>query len=144
VNDGVAFDARDVWASRERVGNLSRAVHQDGVNDVERLRLNLAFAQPIKDWPLCCLRFCQQGLINKTALLSLGWQIGRWTQIRLICENDKKLSLLSTGGVLDHPRCNLLCRGRMKPSLRTYLNALAYGVGRSDSSNERCRSCCEE
>jgi hypothetical protein len=85
VDRGIALDARHISASRERIGNLSSAFHQDGVNDIERLGLNLVFAQPLQDWPLSVLRLFQQGLINKAALLVLGWQIGGRAEIRLIC-----------------------------------------------------------
>ena len=48
----IAFDARHVRPGRQRVGDLSRAFHQDGINDIERLMLDFAFAQPLQDWPL--------------------------------------------------------------------------------------------
>ena len=46
--------------------------------------LDVAFAQPMQDWPLCGLRFFQQRLINETAFFGLGRQISGRTHIRLI------------------------------------------------------------
>ena len=44
VNKRIACNARHVRASRQRVGDLSSAFHKDGINDIERLMLDVAFA----------------------------------------------------------------------------------------------------
>ena len=75
MDHGIAFDARHVRASRQCFGELAVSFHQNCVNDVERLILDVAFAQPLQDWPLCALGLFQQGLINEAALFGLGWQI---------------------------------------------------------------------
>jgi len=85
VNNRVACDTRHVWTSCQRFGKLAVSFHQNCINDIERLILNLSFAQPLKDWPLSALGLFQQGLINEAALFGLSWQIGRRTQIGLIC-----------------------------------------------------------
>ena len=144
LNMGIACNARHVGASGQRVGDLSSALHHDRINDIEGLMLDVVFAQPLQDWPLCGLRLVQQGLINETALFGFSWQISGRAQIGLVCEHDKKFSLLSVGGVFHYPWRDLLRRRRMKRALRRQLNALADSVGRSDSSNERYSSCHEE
>ena len=72
--------------------------------------LNVTVAQPLKDWLLRGLGPFQQGLINEAALLGLGRQIGGRAQVGPIGQHHKKLSLLSVGGVLDHPWRDLAWR----------------------------------
>jgi len=106
------------------------------------LILDLAFAQPLQDWLLRALGLFQQGLINEPALLGFSWQISGQTEIGLICQHDKKFSLLVVGSLFHYPRRDLLVE-------RVVLNALTHRlrrsrstcVGRSDSSNERYSSC---
>jgi hypothetical protein len=144
VNNRVACHVRHVRTGSQHFSESAVSFHQNRVNDIERLILNLSFAQPLKDWPLCALGLFQQGLINEAAFFGFSWQICCRSQICLICEHDKKFSLLSVGGVFRYPRRDLLHRRRMKRALRRQLNSLAHGVGRSDSSNERYNSCNEE
>jgi hypothetical protein len=147
VNNRVACDARYVGTGRQRLGKLAVSFHQNCINDIERLRLDVAFAQPLKDWPLCALGLFQQGLINEAALFGFSWQIGCWNQIGLICEHDKKFRLLSVSSVFHYPRRDLAKVERVVLNAlagAANLNALADGVGRSDSSNERYSSCNEE
>ena len=103
--------------------------------------LDVAVLQQLQDWPLCALGLVQQCLINETPLFGFGSQIGRRTQIGLVCEHDKKLSLLSVDCVFHYPWRDFLRRGRMKRALRGQLNALADSVRRSDRSNQRYSSC---
>lgn len=44
VNNRVACDARHVWTGRQRLGKLAVSFHQNCINDIERLILNVAFA----------------------------------------------------------------------------------------------------
>jgi len=85
VNNRVACDTRHVWTGCQRLGKLAVSFHQNCINDIERLILNLSFAQPLKDWPLCALGLFQQRLINEPALFDFSWQISSRTQIGLIC-----------------------------------------------------------
>src|SRR5262245_15787822 len=106
---------------------------------MERLMLDVAFAQPLKNWPLCALRFLQQGLIHETALLGLGSQIGSRAQIRLIGQHDKKFGLLSIGRVLNYPGRDLV-----RDVDRVTINTLRPSPRRSDCSNESHPSCNKE
>jgi len=144
VNVRVACDARHVRTGRQRFGKLAVSFHQNCVNDIERLILDVAITQPLKDWPLGALGLFQQGLMNEAALFGFSWQISGRTQISLICQQDKKFSLLSVGSVFHYPRRDLLHRRRMKRALRRQLNALADSARRSDSCNKRYSSCNEE
>src|SRR5439155_20523869 len=98
-----AFYARHVWPRRQRLGNLPSAFHQDDINDIERLMLDMAVAQPFQDWPLSCPGLFPQSLINEAGFFALSWQIGCRPQVCPVSEHDKKFSLLSVGGVLDPP-----------------------------------------
>ena len=49
VNKRIACDSRHVWTSRQRVGDLSSAFHQDSINDIERLMFDVAHAQPLQN-----------------------------------------------------------------------------------------------
>jgi hypothetical protein len=139
VNVRIAFDPRDVRASRQCVGNLTCAFHQDGVNDIERLVLDVAVAQPLQDWLLCAPGLLQQGLIHEAALLHLSWQIGGRAQVGLVSEHDKKFSLLSVGCVFHHPGRDLV-----RDIDCVAANALADSSRRSDSSNGSHSSCNKE
>src|SRR5439155_279911 len=123
VNVRVACDACHVRTGRQRFGKLAVSFHQNCVNDIERLILDVAITQPLKDWPLGALGLFQQGLMNEAALFGFSWQISGRTQISLICQQDKKFSLLSVGSVFHYPRRDLLYRRRMKRALRRQLNA---------------------
>ena len=85
VNVRVACDARHVRTGRQRFGKLAVSFHQNCVNDIERLILDVAITQPLKDWPLGALGLFQQGLMNEAALFGFSWQISGRTQISLIC-----------------------------------------------------------
>ena len=135
----IAFDSRHVGASRQRRCDLSSPFHQDGINDIKGLMLDVAFAQPFKDWPLGPLGFLPQGLINEAAFFGLGWQVGGRAQVGPVSEHDKKFSLLPVGGVFDHPRRDLV--RNVDP---VAANSLADSIGRSDSGNERYNSCNKE
>ena len=76
VNKRIACDSRHVRASRQRIGDLTSAFHHDGVNDIERLMFDVAFAQPLKDRPLRGLGLFKQGLINEAGLFRFSLQIG--------------------------------------------------------------------
>jgi hypothetical protein len=110
MNPWVALDTHYLRASSQRVGDLASPFDQNSVNDVERMILYVAVAQPLQDWLLRPLGLLQQGLINEAALFGLGWQTGRAAQIGLIREYSKKFSLLSVGRVLRHPRRDLVRR----------------------------------
>jgi hypothetical protein len=84
VNNGIAFDASHVGASRQRISDLSSAFHQDGINDIEGLMLDVAVPQPLEDWLLSGLGLLQQSLINEATLFDLSQQIGRRAQIGLV------------------------------------------------------------
>ena len=43
--------------------------------------LDVAFAQPLQDWPLRVLGLVPEGLIHETALFGLGWQIRGRAQV---------------------------------------------------------------
>src|SRR2546430_5266113 len=101
--------------------------------------LDLAFAQPLQDWSLGSPGLFQQSSINEAAFFGLGWQIGRRPQIGPRSDYDKKFSLLSVGGVLDHPRRDLV-----RDVDCVAANALADSVGRSNSRDERYSSCDKE
>ena len=73
MNVRIACDARHVGASRQRLGKLAVSFHQNRINNIERLILDVSFAQPLKDRPLCALGLVQQGLINEAALFGLSW-----------------------------------------------------------------------
>src|SRR6266404_5333402 len=81
VNQGITLDARYLRSSSQSVGNLARAFHQNGVNDIERLIAYVSFAQPFQDWLLCAVRLLQQGLINEAAFLCLGGQTSRTANV---------------------------------------------------------------
>jgi hypothetical protein len=150
VNVRVACNARHVRTGRQRLGKLAVSFHQDCINNIERLILDLAFAQPLEDWPLCALGLFQQGLINETALFGLGWQISCRAQIGLVCQHHKKFSLLSIGCVFHYPWRDLLRSRRRTGDRRSLLvasaqlNALADSVGRSESSDDRDSGCHQE
>src|SRR5206468_967951 len=139
IDARIALDARHVWPGRQRIGDLSSTFHQDRINDMERLMFDVAFAQPLQDWPLCSLRFFQQGLINEAALFGLGRQVGGGAQVGPVGEHNKKLSLLSVGGVFDHP-----WRDLVRDIDSVAANSLADSIRRKDSSNERYDSCDQE
>src|SRR5436190_23369529 len=67
VNVRVACDVRHVGASRQGFGKLAISFYQNCVDDIERLRLDVAVAQPLKHWRLGALGFFQQRLINEAA-----------------------------------------------------------------------------
>jgi len=144
VNNRVACHMGHVRTGSQHFSELAVSFHQNRVNDIERLDLDVSFAQQLQDRRLCGLSLFQQGLINETALFGLSWQIGGRTQVSLIGEHDKKFSILSVDSVLHYPRRDLLHRRRMKRSLRGQLNSLADGVGRSHSCNECYSSCNQE
>jgi len=144
VNVRIACDARHVWTGRQRLGKLAVSFHQNCVNDIERLILDLAFAQPLQDWLLRALGLFQQGLINEPALFGFSWQISGRTEIGLICQHDKKISLLAVGSLFHYPRRDLLHRRRMKRALRRQLNALADSARRSDGPYQSDSSCSKQ
>ena len=129
VNKRIAGNTRHVWTSSQRRGDLPSAFYQDGINDIERLMFDVAHAQPFKDRPLGGLGVFQQGLINEAALFRFSWQIGCRTQISLICEQDKKFSLLSVGSVIHYPRRDFARRIESVPS-RIDLNCRCPWLGR--------------
>src|SRR5439155_9213472 len=139
VNKRIACNTCHVRTSRQCIGDLSSAFHQDGINDIERLMFDVAFAQPLQDWLLPALSLLQQGLINKAGFFALSWQIGCRAQVGLVCEHDKKFSLLSVGGVLDHPWGDLV-----RDVDRVAANSLADSARRSDRSNGSYNSCNKE
>src|SRR6266545_3277577 len=98
--------------------------------------LDVAFAQPLEDWLLRGLGLLQQGLIHEATLFGFSWQIRGRAQIGLVSEHDKKFSLLSVGGVFNHP-----WRDLVRDVDRVAANSLADSVRRRDSSNERYHSC---
>src|SRR6266849_3678251 len=106
---------------------------------MERLMFDVAFAQPLKDWPLGSPGLFQQSSINEAAFFGPSWQIGCRAQVGPVSEHDKKFSLLSVGGVFDHP-----WRDLVRDVDCVAANALADNVGRSDSSKERYSSCDKE
>jgi len=84
VDNWIACHARHVGTGRQRLGKLAVSFHQNCINDIERLILDVSFAQPLKDWPLGALGLFQQGLINEPALFGFSRQIGCRTQVGLI------------------------------------------------------------
>ena len=119
--------------------------------------LDGAVAQPLQNWFLSGLGLAQQGLIDEAALFSLGRQIGRAAQIRLVSQHNEKFSLLTVGGVFHHPRRDLLRRRkvvldafthRLRRSRSTGSARLCRRFGRqargSDSSHCSYGSCDEE
>ena len=52
VDNGISLDARHVGAGCQCFGQLAITLHQNCVNDVERLMLDVALAQPLQDWLL--------------------------------------------------------------------------------------------
>ena len=132
VNHGIPLDTRHLRPSSQRVGDLPSTFHQNSVDDIKRLIFDVALAQPLQDWRLRRLGLFQQGLINEPALFRLGWQTGRAAQIGLICEHNKKFSLLSVGRVFHHPRRNLVRRSRSR-SLADWRDLMAYAVVRQRS-----------
>ena len=100
--------------------------------------LDMAVAQPFQDWPLSCPGLFPQSLINEAGFFALSWQIGCRPQVGPVSEHDKKFSLLSVGGVLDHPWGDLV-----RDVDRVAANSLADSIG-SDSSDERYSSCDKE
>jgi hypothetical protein len=103
VNYRVACDVRHIRAGRQCLGELPVAFHQNSVHDIERLILNVAFAQPLQNWSLCTLRFFQKGLVNEPAFLGFCGQIASRAEIGLVSEHDKKFGLLPIGGVFNYP-----------------------------------------
>jgi hypothetical protein len=75
VDERISLDSRHLRAGGQRVGQLAIAFHQNRVNDIERLMLDVTIAQPLQDWFLSALGFLQKGLIHETALFALGRQI---------------------------------------------------------------------
>jgi hypothetical protein len=73
VNNRVTCHMRHVRTGSQHFSELAVSFHQNRVNDIERLMLDVAVLQQLQDRPLCGLRFVQQGLINETALFGLGW-----------------------------------------------------------------------
>jgi hypothetical protein len=100
--------------------------------------LDVALAQPLQDRFLRALGLVQQGLINETTLFGLGWQIGRRTEVGLICEQDKKFSLLAVSRVFHHPGRDLF--RRRHPGRWTTLTNSPRGGDRA----QRCDGSCEK
>src|SRR6266540_289424 len=136
----IACDARNVGARSQRVSNLSSRFHQDGVNNIERLMLDIAVAQPLQDWLLHGLSLLQQGLIHEATLFGFSWQIRGRAQVGLVSEHDKKFSLLSVDGVLNHPWRDLVRDvdrvAANSVAASTNLNALPNSARRGESSDE--------
>src|SRR5262245_58727869 len=76
LDSRIAFYARYVRASGQFRGDLSRAVDQNGINNIERLLLDVAFAQPFNDWALGAPGLGQQSVMNVTPVVGLGLPIG--------------------------------------------------------------------
>ena len=110
MNNWVAFDASHPRERRQCLSDLAITLHQNCVNDIERLILNFAFVQPLQNGRLRGLALAQQHLIHVAALFSLGRQTSRAAQVSLIGQYNEKFSLLTVGGVLHHPRRNLLVK----------------------------------
>src|SRR5262249_12940068 len=108
VNNWVAFNASHARPSRQRLGKFAVTFQQNHVDDVERLILNVAVAQPLQNGRLRDLALAQQRFIHVAAFFSLGRQTGRAAQISLIGKYDEEFSLLTIGSVFHYPRRNLL------------------------------------
>src|SRR5438552_10512443 len=115
VNQGITLDACYLRSSSQSVGNLASAFHQNGVNDIKGAMLDVAVAQPLQDRFLGAVRLLQQGLINESALLCLGGQTSRTTQIGLIDEHNEKFGLLPVDSVFHNPRRDLARRSESVP-----------------------------
>src|SRR5438552_16464170 len=98
--------------------------------------LDGAVAQPLQNWFLSGLGIAQQGLIDEAPLLSLGRQIGRAAQIRLVSQHNEKFCLLTVAGVFNHPRRDLV--RRRKVALDALTRRLA-AASRSTGSARLCR-----
>jgi cobalamin biosynthesis protein CobT len=72
VNNRVACHMRHVGAGSQHFSELAISFHQNCVNDIERLMLDVAVAQQLQDRLLRVLRFLQQCLINEMALFGFG------------------------------------------------------------------------
>jgi hypothetical protein len=75
---------RHVRTGSQHFSELAVSFHQNRVNDIERLMLDVAVAQQLQDRLLRGLRFLQQDLIHEPALFGLSWQISCRTQIGLV------------------------------------------------------------
>ena len=84
MNNWVAFNASHLRERRQCLSELAITLHQNCVNDVERLILNFAFVQLLQNGPLRGLALAQQRFIHVAALLSLGRQTSRAAQVGLI------------------------------------------------------------
>jgi len=75
VNNRVACHMRHVRTGSQHFSELAVSFHQNRVNDIERLMLDVAIAQQLQDRLLRALRFLQQGLIHEAPLFGFGWQM---------------------------------------------------------------------
>ena len=92
--------------------------------------LYAAFTQPLQDGSLRCLALIPERIVHIAALLILCRQSRCLAQISLLSEHDHEFSLLSIGGVFDHPRRDLARHGA--PVRRTTLRV--DGARRADRS----------
>src|SRR5438093_7813585 len=84
MNNRVAFNASHPRECCQCLSDLAITLHQNCVDDVERLILNFAFAEPLQNGRLRRLALAQQRFINVAALFSLGRQTIRAAQVSLI------------------------------------------------------------
>src|SRR5262245_41398196 len=78
----IAFYSRYVRSGRQLRSDLSSTFHQNGINNIERLMLDVAFAQPFSDWALGAPGLVQQRVINVTAFVFLGLPFGDLVYVR--------------------------------------------------------------
>ena len=69
--------------------------------------LDSAFAQPLQNGALRCLALVPQRIVHVTTFFSFRAQSCCAAQIGLVSEHNEEFGLLSTRGMLNHPRRNL-------------------------------------
>ena len=67
VDTRIAFHPRYFRSSRQSLGNLTITVHQNCINNIKRLMLDAAFAQPLQNWCLGGLSLVQQSVEIRSA-----------------------------------------------------------------------------